>query len=744
MKFGEELERQMVSEWHTQYLDYNLGKIKLEKLVKILDKIPPHPLTPKPAEDNFSLNSITDEGPSSITAEMVLNEQVPLIIKRRTQSTSILYRKSLMLNHIHREEDIGMAAKTRFLLWVEDELSKVSAFYQQRQQLYFVRYSILIDQLDQLQHARDCDDCDHHTIHIPKPWIESPSLPNFFWLHNTVKPKQYYEQGYVDNDAQFTNVTAPDIETAEKMLTKAFYELYNSIQLLDSFKVLNTQAFKKIMKKYDKRVHESSLLDYIEKVRNSLICTENFKNLSTDIEDVYTKTFCNGNRKLAMTRLKSTESSKSYYTSTFIGGILLGIAIPLFVKIIEQIHNQNMYYLQLWASLFLIVLSGLYFSLDCWIFERYKINYKLVFEMDPQTTLNFRQYMMVYSFLFCFGCFLAYKSIQHEILFMPHIYLLVMISSLILPMNILFLPSRSWFIDSIVRLFLSGFYPVLFRDFFFGVMTCSLTYPISNLVMFICTFKTNYCGDCRASDSPLIGLFTALPPIWRVLQCLRRFADTGDWFPHFANLIKYCITTSYFVCLSIFRINPNIITKSLFIFVSIVNSTYSSFWDIFMDWSLCQFDSENFLLRDVLMYKLHSIYYVAAILDTIMRFQWILFVVGIDPVLSGFFVALVELTRRFIWLLFRMENEHATNAFLFKVSRACKLPYPLHLLNNRVSVEVEEEESDHFNNLSSDEDLENESIYSTQSVRSTKSNWFNLSKIMSNAHIMEFQRAKKK
>lgn len=744
MKFGEEIERQLVSEWHTQYLDYNLGKLKLEKLVKILQKIPPNRHTPKPAEDNFSLNPVIDDEPYNATHEMIMNEQVPLIVKRRSQSTSILYRKSLMLNHIHHEEDIGMVAKTRFLSWVDDQLSKVTAFYLQRQNLYFVRYSILIDQLSQLQHARECDDCDPHTIHIPKPWIESPTLPNFFWLKNSRKPKQYYEQGYIDNDAQFTNVTAPDIDTAKKMLEKAFYELYKSIQLLDSFKTLNSRAFKKLIKKYDKRVNESDLLHYIEKVKNSLICNENFKNLSTNIEDVYTATFCKGNRKLAMAKLKSTESDKSFYGSTFVGGVLLGIAVPLFYTIIQQTRKENLYFLQLWASLFLFTLTGLYFSLNCWIFERYKINYKLVFEMDPQTTLNFRQYMMIYSFLFCCGCFLAYKSIQYGILFMPQIYLLVLISVLMMPINIFFAKSRLWLIDAFLRLFLSGFYPVLFRDFFFGVITCSLTYPISNLVMFVCTFSTDYCGDCGPSNSKLMGFLTTLPPIWRVLQCFRRFADTGDWFPHFANLIKYTVTTSYFMCLSIFRMNPTKTTKSIFIFVSVVNSCYSSFWDIFMDWSLCQFDSENFLLRDVLMYKRRWIYYLAAIFDTIMRFQWILFVVGINPILSGFLVAFIELNRRFMWLLFRMENEHATNAFLFKVSRACKLPYPLHLASSNDVIEEEEEEAEEeYDDILPFEGSENESVYSARSTRSTRSNWVNLSKIMSNAHIMEFQRAKK-
>lgn len=759
MKFGEELERQMVSEWHTQYLDYGLAKLKLQKLVRILSKLPSKKadMQENQLRDNASLHQarVLDDGGAS--DYLSPNERTPLV-KRRSQSTSVLYRKSLQQSHIHHEEDIGNIARLRFLSWIDEQLNKVSAFHLQRQELYVVRFSILLDQLDQLEHAREFGGPDHHSIiHIPKKWIESPSLPIFFWSKNFSKPKQYYENGFVDKDAQFSNVAAPDIESAENMLKKAFYELYTTVNLLEAFKMLNTQAFRKIIKKYDKRTNDTVSLDYAIKVKDKIYIIPEFKDLSVDIEDKYTQHFCHGNRKLAMKQLKSTKSNRSYYSSSFFSGIFLGLTIPLIVKIAQHIWTWNLYYLQLWFSIFLVVLSGLLFSLNCWVFDRYKINYKLVFEMDPQTALNFRQYTMIFSLFLLLGCWLAYRGIQDNILFMPHFFLIGLTLLTVFPFHTLYAPSRLWFIDGLIRLLFSGFYPVLFKDFFFGVITCSLTYPISNLVMFVCTFQNKQCeSSCGPSRSHLMGFLTALPPIWRVLQCFRRFAETGDWFPHFANMVKYTITTIYFMCLSIYRIYPSTISKSIFIFVSIINSSYSSIWDIFMDWSLCQVQSENFLLRDVLIYKSHWIYYCAAFMDTLMRFQWVLFVVGIPPVLSGLLVSAIELIRRFVWLLFRMENEHATNAYLFKVSRACKLPYPLHLFRDSSSEEILDAESENeYEQTDEDDDeaqnpqpfmggSELESVYSSRSVRSTRSNWANLSKMISNAHIMEFQVKDKK
>ena len=52
-----------------------------------------------------------------------------------------------------------------------------------------------------------------------------------------------------------------------------------------------------------------------------------------------------------------------------------------------------------------------------------------------------------------------------------------------------------------------------------------------------------------------MGFFSTLPSIWRFLQCIRRYMDTGDWFPHLANLMKYTITAIYYITLSIYRID---------------------------------------------------------------------------------------------------------------------------------------------------------------------------------------------
>lgn len=67
------------------------------------------------------------------------------------------------------------------------------------------------------------------------------------------------------------------------------------------------------------------------------------------------------------------------------------------------------------------------------------------------------------------------------------------------------------------------------------------------------------------------------------------------------------------------------------------------------------------------------------IIDPILRFNWIFYSIYTHDLqhstLVSFFVALSEITRRGIWTLFRVENEHCSNVARFKASRDVPLPY---------------------------------------------------------------------
>ncbi|GMF04736.1 unnamed protein product [Ambrosiozyma monospora] len=383
-----------------------------------------------------------------------------------------------------------------------------------------------------------------------------------------------------------------------------------------------------MMKKYDKATKDSMLQIYMKKVDAAYFTTSDvLEQLMGKVEEMFTQSFENGNRKIAITKLRASEKEREYYGDTFSGGTLLGASIPLMVfALYEAISRmddgslpEGKYMLQIYGGFFMMVLMGFFFALNCMAWTKYKVNYKFIFEFNTRDALDYRQFMLmtsIFMFLLCIIGYLSFRDFwttEFNGRNWAWIYLGIGLFIFMLPLDIFFLNSRIWLMSTLQRLVMSGLYPVEFKDFFMGDIVCSLTYSISNLSMFFCLYATHWDGcldgssstKCGSSKSRVLGFLSTLPSIWRLVQCIRRYADTGDWFPHLANMGKYSVSTLYYMALSLYRIEMVNKNRALLITFATLNSIYSSFWDLFMDWSLMQFDSENFLLRDELIVKNH-------------------------------------------------------------------------------------------------------------------------------------------
>lgn len=94
---------------------------------------------------------------------------------------------------------------------------------------------------------------------------------------------------------------------------------------------------------------------------------------------------------------------------------------------------------------------------------------------------------------------------------------------------------------------------------------------------------------------------------------------------------------------------------------------------------LLDFYAPQKLLRENMAFKNAWWYYGAMIIDPILRFNWIFYVIVPGQLqtsaLLSFCVAFSEVCRRGIWTIFRVENEHCTNVERFRASRDVPLPY---------------------------------------------------------------------
>lgn len=470
--------------------------------------------------------------------------------------------------------------------------------------------------------------------------------------------------------------------------------------------------------------------------------------------------------------------------------LFLGVSLALFVYILSlsfaspQTSYIHKILFPLWGGWFMILLMLFLFQVDCFIWHRNGINYRFIMLGETQTKHGTKLFnndfatsgipLQLYTIMFfvLWGSMCAALSYKYERL-IPWSYICLCGSILlyILPKNIIpywdkVVSTRRWLFIRIIRLILAPLYAVEFGDFFLGDIFCSLTYSMSDVAMFSCLVATNEKGLCGSSHSRAMGILSCLPSYWRLLQCLRRYADSGDKFPHLFNGAKYICGIAYNASLCTYRMahrSPE--ARTPFIICALVNAIFTSIWDIVFDWSLLQPSKHNLFLRDDLYLagkknwkdgtydgKRKLVYYVAMVWNVTVRFQWIVWAIAPSTIqqsaVTSFVIAFVEVLRRFIWIIFRVENEHVANVHLFKVSSDAPLPYPV-MINPDIDIELDDHVSSdnhstksalssHIDHL--DRNVSEPSLAYHPMIRRKVSMFGGFSKTIPWAHATDFQR----
>ncbi|GMP28808.1 hypothetical protein CsSME_00004200 [Camellia sinensis var. sinensis] len=134
-------------------------------------------------------------------------------------------------------------------------------------------------------------------------------------------------------------------------------------------------------------------------------------------------------------------------------------------------------------------------------------------------------------------------------------------------------------------------------------------------------------------------------------------------YMHALNTLKYCSTTVAIVMRTGNDQKWGKIWKIMAGSSSAVATLASTYWDIVIDWGLMRRNSRNPWLRDKLLISNKSVYFVAIVLDVMLRLAWMQSVLGFYEAPFLHRTAVIAI------------NEHLTNVEKYQVFKSVPLPF---------------------------------------------------------------------
>ncbi|KAL8518655.1 hypothetical protein ACS0TY_009847 [Phlomoides rotata] len=506
------------------------------------------------------------------------------------------------------------------------------------------------------------------------------------------------------NDLKFSK---DNLKKAEARLKKAFVEFYHKLRLLKSYSFLNIMAFSKIMKKYDKIASRSASKHYMKMVDNSYLgSSDEVSRLMERVEVTFIKHFSNSNRSKGMNILRP-KKKKEKHSITFSTGFVFGCTFALLIALVLIVRARHILekegrglYMETMFPLYslfgFIVLHMLMYAGNIYFWRKYRVNYSFIFGFKQGTELGYREVMLLSFCLSVLALASVLANLDMEMDPITHDYKAVtellplglvglVIVIMLCPLNILYRSSRYFLLVCLFHCVLAPLYKVTLPDFILADQLTSQVQSLRSLEFYICYYGW---GDYKkrennCNSSPVFQTFSfiiaAIPFTWRLLQCLRRLYDEKDamqgynGLKYFSTIVAVCTRTAY-------NHNRGISWKMIALLSSIIATVVSTYWDIVLDWGLLQRRSKNRWLRDKLLISHKSVYFVAIVLNVLLRLAWMQTVMNITVFslhrqTMTTLVASLEIIRRGVWNFFRLENEHLNNVGKYRAFKSVPLPF---------------------------------------------------------------------
>ncbi|KAM3286502.1 phosphate transporter PHO1 3 [Capsicum chacoense] len=499
-----------------------------------------------------------------------------------------------------------------------------------------------------------------------------------------------------------------ELRKAEEQIRRAFVEFYQKLRLLKSYSFLNVLAFSKIMKKYDKITSRKASKSYLEMIDKSYLgSSDEVAKLLERVEATFIKHFVNGNRRKGMKYLRP-QAKRETHRVTFFMGLFSGCSIALVAAIVVSIRAGNLLqhegrgqYMDnifpLYSLFGYIVLHMLMYAGNVYYWRRFRVNYPFIFGFKQGTELGYRQVLLLASGLSLLALAAALSHLDMDMdpktrkfetvtELIPLGLVIVLLLIVFCPLNIIYRSSRFFLLRTAWHCICAPLYKVTLPDFLLADQLTSQVQAIRSLQFYVCYYvwgnfrtRSNKCQE--SSVYQILYIVVAIIPFWsRFIQCLRRLFEEKDSMQGL-NALKYFSTIVALVMRTLYDQKRGTFWRVMAASTSGITTVANTYWDLVIDWGLLQKNSRNRWLRDKLLVPHKIVYFVAIVLDIILRFVWMQLVLDIRelPFLHRkAFVAVVaclEILRRGIWNFFRLENEHLNNVGKYRAFKSVPLPF---------------------------------------------------------------------
>nr|GLL39194.1 phosphate transporter PHO1 homolog 9 isoform X2 [Ipomoea trifida] len=688
MKFGKELASQMVQEWGEAYMDYTSLKALLKHISKFRQTN-----TQSTRKNSLkrrlsmyrAFSGLTNRFNTPRSSNNKGEDEEEVILVSAVEQGGVIGAPPRYQTTVLVSSEGGGEYELVFFRRLDDEFNKVVGFYREKVEEARKEADELSEQMDALIAFRimvEKPEIELHSAAATKPApLEvldhikvnvEPETP-ISTLKNILKTS--------NSDLKFNRV---ELSKAEERMRKAFMEFYQQLRLLKSYCFLNTLAFSKIMKKYDKITSRKASRSYLEMVDKSYLGSSDevyvlsqhgfrfrVSRLMERTEAAFIKHFANGNRRKGMSSLKP-HVKREKHRITFFLGLFSGCSIALIAAIIVLIRARNLLrhkgsaqfmenIFPLYSLFGFIVLHMLMYAGDIYFWRRYRINYPFIFGFKQGTELGYREVLLLASGLSVLA-------------------LAAVLSHLDMEMDPV---TRSYKVltESVPPILIT----VTLPDFFLADQLTSQVQAIRSLEFYICYYGwgdfRKRLNNCQNSEIyQIFNIVVAVIPFWiRLLQCLRRLFEEKD-LSHGVNGLKHFTTVAALVLRTLYELKKGTTMRILAAVFSGITTIANTYWDIVIDWGLLQRNSKNPWLRDKLLVPNKAVYFAAIVMNMILRLVWMQLVLDFNlPFLHKkamvAIIACLEIIRRGIWNFFRLENEHLNNVGKYRAFKSVPLPF---------------------------------------------------------------------